>query len=367
MNASKDAFLEKRNVSYQSTEEQEELGFDFFLSFSSKDLTHAKKITSKLRKEGFTVFASNDSLKSSVGQSYFDSIDYALHSSRNFLLLATPNASQSTWVKTEWQAYFNEVHSNNPNQRKIFIYKGKDFDSTQLNFALKNFQHTDRLEDIIKVAKSTFVNSSSSKNTAHTQTSYNSSEKANSPTSQTPQAKPNTQNKKRRKPFIIASIFIILTLSIVFYATKYTTSAPSEKTTPPTSRTTPINTSSPSIQFDETTIDFSTVREGSIVKKTFKFKNTGDATLQINNLEASCSCINVNASTKSIPPGEYGKISVNFNTQNKVGNHNQKITITSNTSPRQHSLYLKGNVIRRNSSPRPISRPTNRSPNEFTQ
>jgi len=92
------------------------------------------------------------------------------------------------------------------------------------------------------------------------------------------------------------------------------------------------------------TFDFGTVTEGEIVSHTFKFKNTGSEPLIISDAKGSCGCTVPSKPTAPIAPGEDGEITVQFNSKNKKGARNQKVTVTANTNPAQTFIYLTGTV-----------------------
>ena len=99
------------------------------------------------------------------------------------------------------------------------------------------------------------------------------------------------------------------------------------------------------LAFDEGgTYDFGTVTEGEIVTQTFNFKNTGSEPLIISDAKGSCGCTVPSKPTAPIAPGEDGEITVQFNSKNKQGQRNQKVTITANTNPAQSFIYLTGTV-----------------------
>ncbi len=120
-------------------------------------------------------------------------------------------------------------------------------------------------------------------------------------------------------------------------ADKAPTSAPGAQAAVPTGPTTVM-------EFDATEFDFGTVDEGEKVSHTYSFKNTGDEPLILSNAKGSCGCTVPKWPKEPIPPGEDGEIIVEFNSKNKKGKRNQKVTITSNTNPPQSFIYLKGEV-----------------------
>lgn len=99
-----------------------------------------------------------------------------------------------------------------------------------------------------------------------------------------------------------------------------------------------------SIEFAETTFDFGTVDEGAKVSHTFKFTNTGSEPLIFSNAKGSCGCTVPTWPREPIAVGDTGEITVEFNSKNKKGKRNQKVTLTGNTNPPQTFLYLTGNV-----------------------
>lgn len=99
-----------------------------------------------------------------------------------------------------------------------------------------------------------------------------------------------------------------------------------------------------SVEFEETEFDFGTVEEGVKVSHTYKFKNTGSEPLVLSDAKGSCGCTVPKWPREPIAPGKTGEIVVEFNTQGKAGNRNQKVTLTANTNPPQTFLSLKGVV-----------------------
>lgn len=98
------------------------------------------------------------------------------------------------------------------------------------------------------------------------------------------------------------------------------------------------------MDFAQTEFDFGTVNEGEIVKRTFKFKNTGKEPLIISNAQGSCGCTVPKWPREPIAPGGSGEIVVEFNSTKKAGKRNQQVTITANTEPAQTQIRLVGTV-----------------------
>jgi len=99
-----------------------------------------------------------------------------------------------------------------------------------------------------------------------------------------------------------------------------------------------------SIAFAETTFDFGTVTEGEVVSHTYTFTNSGTETLVLSDAKGSCGCTVPSWPREPIAPGESKEMTVTFNSKNKKGKRNQKVTVTANTNPPQTFIYLTGEV-----------------------
>ena len=111
-------------------------------------------------------------------------------------------------------------------------------------------------------------------------------------------------------------------------------------------QTTPgIDPSAPVMTFENDTIDFGTVKEGTSVERDFVFKNTGKTPLIITSASGSCSCTVPHYPEQPIAPGKTGVIHVVFNSAGKMGVQNKTATIVSNSSDGSIVLVLKGTVV----------------------
>ncbi|EIM78786.1 hypothetical protein A3SI_01981 [Nitritalea halalkaliphila LW7] len=100
-------------------------------------------------------------------------------------------------------------------------------------------------------------------------------------------------------------------------------------------------------QFSEIEHDFGTINEGQVVEHTFKFVNTGESPLVINNITASCGCTTPEYTRAPIKPGDEGFVTVKFNSTAKPGAQAPTVSIQANTNPSITRLRLKGNVTPR--------------------
>lgn len=94
----------------------------------------------------------------------------------------------------------------------------------------------------------------------------------------------------------------------------------------------------PKITFEQTSHDFGTLMQGEKVSFTYKFKNTGNATLIISGVIPSCGCTVAQFTQTPIPPGQSGTVSINFNTETKNGMVKSGVVVQANTYPSETKL-----------------------------
>ncbi|MBD3637177.1 MAG: DUF1573 domain-containing protein [Crocinitomicaceae bacterium] len=92
--------------------------------------------------------------------------------------------------------------------------------------------------------------------------------------------------------------------------------------------------------------DFGDVFYPSDNKYTFKFKNTGNVPLVIDDAKASCGCTIPNKPEEPIAPGGIGELDVIFRPKSgQVGQPvTKRITVTANTNPKETYLEITANV-----------------------
>ncbi|MFI5185663.1 MAG: DUF1573 domain-containing protein [Chitinophagales bacterium] len=95
---------------------------------------------------------------------------------------------------------------------------------------------------------------------------------------------------------------------------------------------------------DTTDQDLGTVKEGPEVEIAYKFKNTGDKNLIIEDVTAGCGCTIVEKPKEPYMPGQIGTIKAKFNTQGHTGVNNKSIYITANTKGSIHK-ELKFHIV----------------------
>jgi hypothetical protein len=99
------------------------------------------------------------------------------------------------------------------------------------------------------------------------------------------------------------------------------------------------------IEFVEEVFDFGEITEGEVVEHIFKFKNTGENPLIINNAKGSCGCTAPEWPRSPIEPGGEGEMKVKFNSKGKNGKQDKTVTITANTLPNTTVIRVVGAVI----------------------
>jgi hypothetical protein len=92
---------------------------------------------------------------------------------------------------------------------------------------------------------------------------------------------------------------------------------------------------------DSSSRDFGKIREGTKLAVEFRFRNTGDKPLVIENVRPSCGCTVAEQSKEPIPPGGEGTIRASFNSEGRTGVNHKTLYVTANTKgTQQHSLQF---------------------------
>jgi hypothetical protein len=76
----------------------------------------------------------------------------------------------------------------------------------------------------------------------------------------------------------------------------------------------------------------------------FKFTNTGNNPLIIEDAQGSCGCTVPQFPREPIPPGAEGEITVNYSPGSQIGEQSKTVSITANTEPRVMTLYINAQV-----------------------
>ena len=102
--------------------------------------------------------------------------------------------------------------------------------------------------------------------------------------------------------------------------------------------------SAQTITFNETTLDYGTVKTNADGNRMFVVKNTGDKPLIISKVQPQCGCTTPEWSTDPIMPGKTGKIKVHYNTALN-GPFQKLIEVYSNDPANGRSvIFIKGTV-----------------------
>lgn len=78
---------------------------------------------------------------------------------------------------------------------------------------------------------------------------------------------------------------------------------------------------------------------------TFKMVNTGDSTLRITNVRATCGCTATQHTTAPIAPGDTATVTVTYNPVGRPGQFNKTVYVFTDGTPHKSALTIVGNVI----------------------
>lgn len=87
------------------------------------------------------------------------------------------------------------------------------------------------------------------------------------------------------------------------------------------------------ITYTEPKVTLPDAVEGTIVKHSFEFQNTGNEPLFIYSAQGSCGCTVPNYPKEPIAPGQKGKIDIEFNSEGRPGSNTKTVTVNANTNP----------------------------------
>lgn len=83
--------------------------------------------------------------------------------------------------------------------------------------------------------------------------------------------------------------------------------------------------------------NFGTIKEGETASHDFTILNSGDDTLKILDVRASCGCTAVKPEKSSLPPGESTLLHVTFNSKGKHGKQTKIVYVKTNDP--KHKIY----------------------------
>ena len=101
----------------------------------------------------------------------------------------------------------------------------------------------------------------------------------------------------------------------------------------------------PDIKFENDKYDFGTINKGESKTTEFKFTNTGNSDLIIEDAKGSCGCTVPVFPKEPVKPGAAALIKVTFNSEGKHGIQNKSVTLITNCIPSTKFLSIKANVI----------------------
>ncbi|WP_044516583.1 DUF1573 domain-containing protein [Hymenobacter sp. DG25B] len=99
------------------------------------------------------------------------------------------------------------------------------------------------------------------------------------------------------------------------------------------------------ITFDKDLHDFSKIAEGTQAVHEFRFKNTGNQPIVINDVRASCGCTTPDWTKTPVLPGKSGMVKAVYNSTGHLGVFNKTVTITSNAATPSKTLTIQGTVL----------------------
>lgn len=113
----------------------------------------------------------------------------------------------------------------------------------------------------------------------------------------------------------------------------------------------PGKSNEPKMEFEKTSIDFGSVKQGTPVIAEFRFTNKGAEPLVISNVSGSSGSVAASYPKEPIYPGKTGVIKVTLRTSDINRKITRSITVNSNSINGTVVLTLTGNVEAANREP----------------
>lgn len=106
-------------------------------------------------------------------------------------------------------------------------------------------------------------------------------------------------------------------------------------------------TKKPKIEFESLVYDMGVVaRDTSVVKCTFKFKNTGNSDLYIHQIFTTCGCTKASHNTDPVKPGESDEITVTFDGRRSgEGRVRKRVNVYNNSEQEMVRLTIVGRLL----------------------
>lgn len=104
---------------------------------------------------------------------------------------------------------------------------------------------------------------------------------------------------------------------------------------------------------DGKTWDYGKIEKASTGVRFFKFTNTGDAPLVIQNAKGSCGCTVPSYPKEPIMPGATEFIKVKYDTK-RVGNFTKSVTLTTNSKTNTSTRLLIKGVVEKEAAATPV-------------
>ena len=104
----------------------------------------------------------------------------------------------------------------------------------------------------------------------------------------------------------------------------------------------------PHISFDKEILNLGKRKKGKPIEVEFEIENTGNAPLEVYNVEGSCSCTVIEQGEFTILQGKKRRIKAEINTEELFGELTKKITVFSNSEPKEKTFVVIFEIIENN-------------------
>ncbi len=101
------------------------------------------------------------------------------------------------------------------------------------------------------------------------------------------------------------------------------------------------------ILFTESKHNFGKITEGEKVRHDYEFTNSGTAPLMISDVIVTCGCTVPSFPKEPVLPGNKGKITIEFDSEDKAGMVRKSVFVNANTAPERTPIGFEAEVIKK--------------------
>jgi len=106
-----------------------------------------------------------------------------------------------------------------------------------------------------------------------------------------------------------------------------------------------VSAGATTIQWIDSARNYGRINEGQKLAVSFRFRNSGNKPLVIQDVRPTCGCTVADFPKEPIAPGQEGEITGEFDSNGREGLQQKHITVRSNANPPEQDVSFEVNVV----------------------